>query len=70
MDGVRSVLAAHGGVPPLLRMGGVDASIPMLLHGVGSSDAGLVQAATDIMLVSAGLDSAVCATLSVVHAYT
>lgn len=51
LDGIRSILVAHG-VPPSLRMGGIDACLPMLLHGVDSTDAGVVQAATDIMLVS------------------
>lgn len=51
LDGIRSVLSAHG-VSPSLRMGGIDACLPILLHGVGSTDAGVVQAATDIMLVS------------------
>eukprot|EP00903_Cladosiphon_okamuranus_P005498 g5479.t1 len=50
LDGIRSIFAAHGGVPPSLRMGGVDACLPMILDGVGSADAGVVQAATDIML--------------------
>lgn len=51
LDGIRSILSAHG-PQSFLRNGGIDACLPMLLHGIDSADAGVVQAATDILLVS------------------
>lgn len=49
LDGIRVVLTAHG--PRSLGNDGIEACLPMLLRGIDSSNSGIVQAATDIMLV-------------------